>query len=172
MSGQTASKLKDYFKKALKPSESQFAEFIDSLYEKAESIIPKLNNTIDLGSELKKFKSLFITDVFANKVKTTSLEDKSVSLLFNTEFHINMEAGRIQSIILTNNAVPTFTGKSGTIKLIIKQDETGGHTIDWRAFDYIAGSIGTAPDEVSLATIIFDAENDTSLVQIEKYTNL
>jgi len=159
MPGQTATKLKTYFAKYAKPTATQFAEFIDTLYEKAASVLPQDNNSFNLGSATKKWKDIYSSGVaYLTKAAVTVLYNASVETVNLTDTGvIDLDLSNVFEGTATRDQTLDFAHlKIGTFSMIIKQDAVGGHNITFEPGIKVTGTIGTNANQVDLLDVVCD----------------
>ena len=169
MAGKTTSVLKTYFAKYAKPTATQFAEFIDTLYEKAASVLPQDNNIFNLGSVTKQWKDIYSSgEAFLNEITATGLSTLSAvkaTVFYNTScseidasaaINIDLSSNNIFMLTVDSDTTITFTDyKAGMFRLIIRQDAVGGHNVTM-ADTLKTGAFGTAVSNVDIVNITCD----------------
>ena len=173
MAGKTASVLKTYFQKYAKPTAEQFAEFIDTLYEKAASILPQDTNSFNLGSVTKKWKDIYSSgEAFLTKITATGLTTLAAvkaTVFYNTalvvvppaaNININLSSGNVFKLMADSDIDIKFSNfKVGQYKLIVVQDAAGGHKIRFTAPTLQVGGVGLNANEVDVIDVVCDGVN-------------
>ena len=169
MAGKTTSVLKTYFAKYAKPTAAQFAEFIDTLYEKAASVLPQDTNSFNLGSLTKQWKDIYSSgEAFLSKITATGLSTLSAvkaTVFYNAScsvidasvaINIDLSSNNIFAVTVDSDTAITFTNpKAGIYKLILNQDAVGGHNVTM-ADIFKTGAFGTAASNVDIVNITCD----------------
>lgn len=161
MAGKTGTALKQYFLDKAKPTESQFYELIDSLYEKAQSILPQDNNSFNIGTDLKRFKDLYLSanaDI-VGYVKAALHKNTAVFAIDCVDdIDVSLNVSNVMLLEVTSPCNITFTQLTiGSYKLIVKQTSTGFPV----TFDnhHIAGSVSRDPAIIDVLDITCDGGN-------------
>lgn len=162
MAGQNAEFLKNFFQTEDIPTEQQFADLIDSLYEKDDNVLPKTDNTFDLGSSSKRFK-----DIFASG-EITSLKNKTGLTYYTSittpdsqaETYIDLSANNIQKVVVSSDTVLYFQNrKIGVFTIIIVQDEIGRRVIFDEDHIFTNGTVQQVANQIDLINIFCDGSN-------------
>lgn len=178
MAGQSASTIKAWFLTKMKPTAAQFGELIDSLFEKAESILPTATNSFNLGSAIKRFKDLFLsgdaniagsanitTDITVDGSSEVKVISKAkvfrnsalTTNVCNTAVDIKLDESNVQYMLIDQDVAIDFINRiPGVFWLILEQDGTG-HAVAFSAGNELkVGSVSSNPSQIDMLKIVCD----------------
>lgn len=169
MPGLTITKLKEYFSQYAKPTAAQFGVLIDTLYEKAASILPQDNNSFNLGSATKKWKDIYSSgEAFLSKITATGLSTLAsvkATVFYNAALiivapevgnKIDLRSGNVFKLTVDQDLDIRFVNLNvGQYKLILIQDANGGHKITLTGA-MLVGQVGTTAKQIDILDVVCD----------------
>ena len=165
MAGQTKAILKAYFEAGKAPTQDEFANLIDSIFEKKEHLIPfeasGFVSDLDLGSTDKRFKETHFktTTLWPFGRLNGTMYNKEIVTLASGNTNLRFSQGNTFYIRLTEDTVVSLPDSSvGVYTLIAEQDSEGDNNIVFIDV-FQTGSFDTAPNAINFITIICDHTN-------------
>jgi hypothetical protein len=117
MAGQNSELLKSYFQRKKKPKVEHFEALVDSLFEKAQSVLPKVNAQYNLGSSDYTWADIFsgrvtTSELLINGRSSTYLGERNILTAYSLD-KIDLENGTPVKGYFTEQLV-----QDGTISLV------------------------------------------------------
>ena len=170
MAGQKSTVLKTYFEAGKAPTAAEFANLVDSLFEKKEHTKPFVASgfvsEVDLGSTDNNFRELHFGSATLwpwGRLKGT-MHNQDIENIPSGNVNLSFSRNNTFYLRLTANTVISFPDKKiGVFTLIAEQDGAGGNNIIFMDV-YQTGTIDTEPKAVNFITIICDHTNNYVII--------